>query len=114
MPLRQTTGFVGSLLKRVDLHCQAPDISTVCQRQQTLSVDIPDQGSKGPLHPLIDSTGIKAEGEGAWNLRKHGGPKRGLWRKIDIGIDEKTMEIRAIEVTGGNFGDPPMLPYLLV
>lgn len=35
------------------------------------------------------STGIKAEGEGEWNARKHGGPKRRLWRKIHIGIDDE-------------------------
>ncbi len=113
MPLRQTTGFVESLLKLVNLDWEVPDFSTLCRRQKTLSVDIPYQGSKGPLHLLIDSTGIKAEGEGEWNARKHGGPKRRLWRKIHIGIDEQTLEIRAIEVTGSNIGDPPMLPYLL-
>lgn len=113
MPLRQTTGFVESLLKLVNLDWEIPDFSTLCRRQKTLSVDIPYRGSKGPLHLLIDSTGIKAEGEGEWNARKHGGPKRRLWRKIHIGIDEQTLEIRAIEVTGSNIGDPPMLPNLL-
>ena len=62
---------------------------------------------------LIDSTGIKAEGEGEWNARKHGGPKRRLWRKIHIGIDAETLEIRAIEVTSSSIGDAPMLPDLL-
>jgi hypothetical protein len=62
---------------------------------------------------LIDSTGIKAEGEGDWNARKHGGSKRRIWRKIHIGIDEKTLEVRAVEVTGSNIGDAPMLPELL-
>ena len=33
-----------------------------------------------PLHLLIDSTGIKVEGEGEWNARKHGGAKRRVWR----------------------------------
>ena len=42
-----------------------------------------------------------------------GGPKRRLWRKIHIGIDEETLEVRAIEVTGNNVGDAPMLPDLL-
>ena len=57
--------------------------------------------------------GIKAEGEGEWHARKHGGAKRRLWRKIHIGVDEQTLEIRAIEVTGSNVGDAPMLPELL-
>lgn len=71
------------------------------------------QGSAGPLHLLIDSAGIKAEGEGEWNARKHGGPKRRLWRKIHIGIDEQSLEIRAIKVTSSSIGDAPMLPALL-
>ena len=71
------------------------------------------RGSTGPLNLLIDSTGIKAEGEGKWNARKHGGPKRRIWRKIHIGIDEETLEVRAVEITTNNIGDAPMLPELL-
>ena len=113
MPLRQTTGFVQSLLRLVGLDWAAPDFSTLCRRQQTLNVSLPYRGSKGPLNLLVDSTGIKAEGEGEWNARKHGGSKRRIWRKIHIGIDEETLEIRAIEVTSSSIGDTPMLPDLL-
>lgn len=60
-----------------------------------------------PLHLLIDSTGIKVEGEGEWNARKHGGAKRRVWRKIHLGIDEQTLEVRAIEVTKSDIGEPP-------
>ena len=37
--------------------------------------------------------------------RKHGGAKRRVWRKIHIGIDEKTLEIRAAELTTSDVGD---------
>jgi len=37
--------------------------------------------------------------------RKHGGTKRRVWRKIHIGIDEQTLEIRAAEFTTGDVGD---------
>ena len=113
MPLRQTTGFVESLLRLVGLDWRVPDFSTLCRRQRTLNVAIPYRGGTGPLDLLIDSTGIKAEGEGEWNARKHGGPKRRIWRKIHIGIDEQTLEVRAVEITGSNIGDAPMLPELL-
>lgn len=113
MPLRQTTGFVQSLLRLVGLEWAVPDYSTLCRRQKTLNVSLPYRGGKGPLNLLIDSTGIKSEGEGEWNARKHGGPKRRIWRKIHIGIDEKTLEVRAVEVTISNVGDAPMLPELL-
>lgn len=63
--------------------------------------------------PPNASTGIKVEGEGEWNARKHGGSKRRVWRKIHIGIDEKTLEIRAVKFTTSNVGDAPMLPELL-
>ena len=113
LPLRQTAGFVESLMELVGLDWAVPDFSTLCRRQRTLPVIISYRGSQGPLRLLIDSTGISAEGEGEWNARKHGGPKRRLWRKIHIGIDEQTLEIRAIEVTSSSIGDAPVLPDLL-
>ena len=113
MALRQTTGFVESLLRLIGLDWAVPDFSTLSRRQKTLKVNIPYRGSDGPLHLLVDSTGIKVEGEGEWNARKHGGSKRRVWRKIHIGIDEKSLEIRAAEVTTSDVGDAPMLPELL-
>ena len=82
------------------------------------------RGGTGPpnlLNPLghccaipcraTGSTGIVAEGE--WNARQHGGPEQRIWRKIHIrcplvvckandkrGIDEETLEVRAVEITG--------------
>ena len=113
MALRQTTGFVESLLRLVGLDWAVPDFSTLSRRQKTLAVNIPYCGSNRPLHLLIDSTGIKVEGEGEWHARRHGGPKRRVWRKIHLGIDEETLEVRAVEITGSHIGDAPMLPDLL-
>ena len=110
MALRQTTGFVDSLLRLVGLDWDVPDFSTLSRRQKTLAVNIPFRGSQGPLHLLIDSTGIKVEGEGEWNARKHGGAKRRVWRKVHLGIDEHTLEIRAVEVTSSDVGDAPCCP----
>ena len=106
-----------SLLKSAGLNWAVPDFSTLSRRQRTLSVAILFSGSSGPLHLLtpshglqanhrraVDSTGIKAEGEGEWNALKHGRPKRRLWRKTHIGIDEQTFEIRAVEVTSSSIG----------
>lgn len=46
------------------------------------------------------------------NARKHGGPERSFWGKIHIGIDEQTLEIRAVEITDSKTGDAQMLPHL--
>ncbi len=76
-------------------------------------MSLPYRGGTGRLNLVIDSTGIKAEGESEWTARKHGGPKRRIWRKIHIGVDEETLEVRAIKVTTSTVGDAPMLPELL-
>ena len=113
MALRQTTGFVESLLQLVGMDWAVPNFSTLSRRQKTLKVNIPCRGSQGPPHLLIDSTGIRVEGEGEWNARKHRGTKRRVWRRIHIGIDEQTLEIRAAEFTTSDVGDANMLPELL-
>ena len=118
-------GFVESFLRLAGLDWKVPDFSTLCRRQKTLNVAIPYRGGTGPLHLLIDGKafsaigprtmprGIKAEGEGEWNARKHGGSKKRLWRKLHLGMEEETSEIRAVGVTTSNVGDAPMLPDLL-
>ena len=113
LPLRQTTGFVASLLELAGLDWPVPDFSTLCRRQKTLAVRLPYRGSGGPLHLLVDSTGIKVRGEGEWHARKHGGARRREWRKVHLGLDEATMEVRAVEITGSGVGDAPMLAGLL-
>ena len=102
MALRQATGFVESLLRLVGLNWTVPDFSTLSRRQKTLAVNMPYRGSKGPLHLLIDSTGIKVQGEGEWHARKHGGPKRRIWRKIHLGIDKETLEVLGLDADGGD------------
>ena len=97
----------------VDLDWEVSDLSTLSRRQKTLIVNIPHRDAQGPLHLLIDSTGIKVEDEGAWNVHKHGGAKRRVWCKVHRGIDAQTPEIRAVEVTSSDVGDAPMLPELL-
>jgi hypothetical protein len=81
------------------------------------------QLKEGPLSSLqaVDSTGIKPEDEGEWNARKHGSPKRRIWRNTCIArqshsqnaaervIDEEILEIRAVEVTSSSIDDAPML-----
>ena len=71
MALRQTTGFVESLLRLVGLDWSVPDFSTLSRRQKALAVTIPYRGSQGPLNLLIDSTGIKADGV-RWDRRASG------------------------------------------
>ena len=113
LALRQSLGLVESLLRLAGLAWRVPDFSTVCRRQKTLRVQLPYQSSATALDLLVDSTGIKFLGEGEWKRKKHGAEYRRQWRKVHLGIDAHTLEIRAIEVTDNSVGDAPMLPELL-
>lgn len=111
--LRQSLGMVQSMLKLAGLDWPVPDYSTVCRRQKSLQVLLSYRPSETALHLLVDSTGIKFLGEGEWKRKKHGAEYRRQWRKVHLGIDAQTLEIRAIEVTDNAIGDAPMLPELL-
>lgn len=113
LPLRQSLGLVESLLHMAGLDWKVPDFSTVCRRQKMLRVQLPYRASTTALDLLVDSTGIKFLGEGEWKRKKHGAEYRRQWRKVHLGIDANTLEIRAIEVTDNSVGDAPMLPELL-
>ena len=113
LPLRQVTGLVSSLIKMAGLDWPVPDYTTLCRRQKTLKVNLGGRISSGGLHLLVDSTGIKMTGEGEWKTRKHGASYRRQWRKVHLGIDAGTLDIRAIEVTTNAIGDAPTLPVLL-
>jgi len=113
LPLRQAMGMTQSLLELARLDWRVPDFSTVSRRQKHLSVTIGAQPTTTGLHLLVDSTGIKMLGEGEWKTKKHGADYRRQWRKVDLGIDAATLEIRAIEVTDNATGDAPILPCLL-
>ncbi|VDS10846.1 DNA-invertase hin [Paracoccus haematequi] len=39
--------------------------------------------------------------------------RRRGWRKVNLAVDEATLEVRAVEITGSGVGDAPMLPGLL-
>ena len=86
--LRQTEGFVGSLLRLLDLDLDAPDHSTLSRRAKTLEAPRHSRRDAGPLHLVIDSTGLKLVGGGQWHAHKHGGRGgRRQWRMLHLGVD---------------------------
>ena len=113
LPLRQALGLVQSLVRLAGLPWAAPDFSTVCRRQKGLEVQVRYRPSHSGLHLLADSTGIKFLGEGEWKTKKHGAERRRQWRKVHLGIDAQTLQIRAIVVTTNEVGDSPVASDLL-
>jgi hypothetical protein len=44
----------------------------------------------GPVHILIDSTGLEVHGAGQWLAEKHGAKSRRRWRKLHLALDADT------------------------
>lgn len=113
LKLRQTEGFVGSLIELMGLELPVPDYSTLSRRATDLSVALPRQARDEPLHVVVDASGVKVFGEGEWKVRQHGWTKRRTWRKMHLGVDEATGEIVAQVMTSSSTSDKEMLPTLL-
>ncbi len=113
LALRQTEGLIGSVIALLGLDLSVPDHSTLSRRAKTLEVPPLRRGGTGPLHLLVDSTGLKLGGAGEWLIEKHGTSRRRSWRKLHIGIDANSREIVAIEVTGKDIDDAAMVDALL-
>ena len=56
---------------------------------------------------------MKFLGEGEWKRKKHGPKYRRQWRKLHIGIDAKTLQIRAVQLTTNDVSDSQVLEDLL-
>ena len=127
LPYRQTEGLIGSVVGLLGLELAVPDHSTLCRRAETLEVPRPkprgagagaDDGSgadggAGPLHLLVDSTGLKLIGAGEWLVEKHGTKRRRSWRKLHLGMDADTGRIVAATLTDRDEDDAAQLGPLL-
>ena len=113
LSLRMVTGFVQSLIHLCRLDWTAPDYTTLCRRQKHIDIAISYQKNSDGLHLLVDSTGLKFLGEGEWKRKKHQPEYRRQWRKLHIGIDAKTLQIRAVQLTTNNVSDSQVLGDLL-
>jgi hypothetical protein len=101
---RAVEGLVGSLFALLEIRLPVPDHTTVSRRAQHLSVALAPRAA-GPLHVVMDSTGLKVYGEGEWKVRTHGASKRRTWRKLHLGVDPASGEIQAALLTANSCSD---------
>jgi hypothetical protein len=113
LALRQTEGLIGSVLQLLGLDLPVPDHSTLSRRAATLEVPKPHPNSRGPVHLLVDSTGLRLGGPGEWLIEKHGSRRRRSWRKLHIGVDAETGQILASELTPHDDDDGAQAEALL-
>jgi Transposase DDE domain len=113
LALRQTEGFLGSLLTLMDLDLPCPDHTTLSRRNATVEVRRQvDRASQEPIDVIVDSTGLKVCGQGEWHSQKHGEKKGKCWKKLHVGVDDQG-QIVASTVTESNEQDPSQVPDLL-
>jgi hypothetical protein len=113
LPLRQTEGLMASILTLMDLTISAPDHTTISRRTVKLSVIRPAAVPHGPLHVLIDSTGLQIYGAGQWLEAKHGAKSRRKWRKLYLAVDAASGMILAQTLTDQDTDDPSQVAPLL-
>lgn len=112
LALRSCHGFVKSLMELLKLDLEIPSYTQVCRRQK--SIELPRMaGNKESIHIVIDASGLKVFGEGEWKVRQHGWEKRRTWRKLHIGVDEKSKLIVASALTDRKCSDDKKLSDLL-
>src|ERR1035437_6523174 len=91
LALRQTEGLMGSIFGLLGVQLSAPYHSTLSRRASKMTsfskgCSLPE----GPVHLLIDSTGLKVFGAGEWLQEKHGVRARRTWKKLHLAVDADT------------------------
>jgi transposase len=112
-PWRQTEGLLRSVAQLMNLEIGIPDHTTLSRRSAAMPLAMDLARAKGPVHVVIDSTGLKVYGTGEWHREKHGGRDRRGWRKLHLAVDPDSGEILAYELTDKDVGDPSQVGNLL-
>jgi len=67
LALRQAEGFLDSVFRMLGRALPVPDHATLSRRGRDFAQRRPHSVPHGPLHLLIDSSGLKLFGRGKWN-----------------------------------------------
>ena len=112
-PLRQTEGLLGSLLQLLGLDLPVPDHTTLSRRSAKLTLVLRAGLPDGPVHLVLDSTGLKVYGAGEWLVDKHGARSPRSWRKLHLCVDATSSTIVGAVLTTTEAGDASQVGPLL-
>ena len=79
-PWRQTEGLLHSLTTLLGVSVGVPDHTTFSRRSPGLGLAtaLARAQASGPVHVVIDATGLKVYGAGEWLVEKHGARGKGF------------------------------------
>src|SRR5215203_2949449 len=111
----ETGHLLRSLATLLGLDIGVPDHTTFSRRSPglTLARSLAQAQRTGPVHVVIDSTGLKVYGAGEWLSEKHGERGQRTWRKLHLAVDPNSGEILACELTTIEEGDAALVGPLL-
>jgi hypothetical protein len=113
-PLRQVTGFAKSLVRLSGwTGIKVPHFTTLCRRRKDWNLQVSQRSFSNTITVVVDSSGAKVYGEGAWKVKLHGKSKRRTWRKFHLAVEPETLAILALEVSTNDVTDDEMLPAVL-
>ena len=114
-PWRQTEGLLRSIAALLGIDVGVPDHTTFSRRSPglALATALGQAQASGPVHVVIDATGLKVHGAGEWLVEKHGERGTRTWRKLHLAVDPDTGEILASELTSNEDGDVSQVGPLL-
>lgn len=112
LSLRAIQGFVTSLFQLLGITIKIPSYTQLCRRQKNLNL-ILKHNIRGPIHMVVDGTGLKIFGEGEWKVRQHGYVNRRMWRKLHVGVDVKSQQIVTMKLTDNDVGENKKFEELL-
>src|SRR3954454_4071887 len=114
-PWRQTEGLLRSLTTLLRMSVGVPDHTTISRRSPDLALApaLARAQASGPVHVVIDATGLKVYGAGEWLVETHGARGKRTWRKLHLAIDPSTGAILASELTRNEEGDASQVGPLL-
>lgn len=113
LALRQAEAFSRSVQRLLGAALPVPDHTTLSRRGRAFAGRQPHVlASAGPIHLVLDSTGLELSGQGEWDAGKHGRTRR-QWRKLHLAVAAETGEIPAHMLTEGHADDAAQVPALL-
>ncbi len=112
LPLRQTEGFMISIVQVMKTRIAIPDFSSISMRSVELPRFLINKAMKPGNVVIVDSAGLNVYRKDEWHQKNHAVPTRRTWRKLHLAVDEKH-QIMGCKLTTPEVGDPAAVPDLL-